>query len=337
MLASSFAVSVLAVWFVWRPDSWFAHLDAPNHRSLHSQPTASGGGIGIVLGVLTGGMILVSLTGVSLSAVLLGAVGIVLAVVGYVDDRGALTTVVRFAIQTMAAVIVVFFGPKLLAISVADVSVGFPDWLAAIFTGLFVIWMINLYNFMDGMDGFAGTMAVVGFGTLGWLGYAHGADTFTAVAWIIAASSLGFLTFNFPPARIFMGDTGSTALGYAAAVMVLWADSNAIAPFWVGVLIFSPFIVDSTVTLIRRALAGERCWEAHRSHYYQRLVGLGWTHRRTLLAEIVLMLSCALSAAISFNQPQYIQWLTVIFWVVIYLILMYAVPVMEASRTRIPR
>jgi UDP-N-acetylmuramyl pentapeptide phosphotransferase/UDP-N-acetylglucosamine-1-phosphate transferase len=220
------------------------------------------------------------------------------------------------------------------SIGLADFSLNLPWWLAGILTGLFVIWMINLYNFMDGMDGLAATMAVVGFGALGWLGFFRGDEIFAGTAWVMSASSLGFLVFNFPPARIFMGDTGSTVLGYAAAVMILWADQEGIAPLWIGILIFSPFIVDSTVTLVRRGLAGERLWEPHRTHYYQRVVGLGWSHRRTLLAEIVLMLACALSALIAIDQSPPIQWLTLALWLAIYPSLMYSIHRMEASSPR---
>ena len=119
----------------------------------------------------------------------------------------------------------------------------------------------------------------------------------------LAAASAGFLTCNFPPARIFLGDTGSTALGFLAAACGLWGSRTGLFPFWVALLVFSPFIVDATVTLLRRLLRGEKVWEAHRSHYYQRLVLLGWGHRRTVLVEYALMLVCAGSAALAVRLP----------------------------------
>jgi UDP-N-acetylmuramyl pentapeptide phosphotransferase/UDP-N-acetylglucosamine-1-phosphate transferase len=277
------------------------------------------------------------LTGIDPSSYSVGflvAAGLALAVAGYIDDRHALAAPIRLMIQIVVAVVVILAGLNLTVFSLGDLNLNLPWWLAGILTGLFVIWMINLYNFMDGMDGLAATMAVVGFGALGWLGFFRGDEIFAGTAWVMSASSLGFLVFNFPPARIFMGDTGSTVLGYAAAVMILWADQEGIAPLWIGILIFSPFIVDSTVTLVRRGLAGERLWEPHRTHYYQRVVGLGWSHRRTLLAEIVLMLACALSALIAIDQSPPIQWLTVALWLAIYPSLMYSVHRMEASSPR---
>ena len=316
------------------PESRLTHADIPNHRSLHVQVTPSGGGIGIVLGGFAGGVMFVGFDTLFSSVGWLFTAGVLLALAGYIDDRRALDAPVRLVIQTTVAVGVILAGLSLTGMSLGDSIFQFPGLLASIVTGLFIIWMINLYNFMDGMDGLAATMAIVGFGALGWLGFVHGDDMFAGTAWILSSSSLGFLVFNFPPARIFMGDTGSTVLGYAAAVMILWADQAGIAPFWVGILIFSPFIVDSTVTLVRRGLAGKKLWEAHRTHYYQRLVCLGWSHRRTLLAETVLMLACALSALIAIDKSPPIQWLTVVFWLAIYPCLMYSIHRMETSSPR---
>ena len=135
--------------------------------------------------------------------------------------------------------------------------------------------MTNLYNFMDGMDGLAGGMGVFGFGFLGLAGWLHGDTGFAVQSWVIAAAALGFLRFNFPPAQIFMGDAGSTVFGFLAAVFILQAQRRGLLPVWCGILIFSPFVVDATVTLIRRVLRGDAIWIAHRSHYSQRLVTLG--------------------------------------------------------------
>ena len=158
-------------------------------------------------------------------------------------------------------------------------------------------WIVNLYNFMDGMDGFAGGMTVIGFTTLAALCASQGAAELAAMSLAVAASALGFLLFNFPPARIFMGDLGSSLLGYLCAVAMLSAESSAAIPLWISALVFSPFIVDASVTLARRTLAGERPWRAHRDHFYQRLVRLGWGHRKTVVCEYGLMLACAASAA----------------------------------------
>jgi UDP-N-acetylmuramyl pentapeptide phosphotransferase/UDP-N-acetylglucosamine-1-phosphate transferase len=163
---------------------------------------------------------------------------------------------------------------------------GFWLTLAA---ALATTWMINLYNFMDGSDGLAGGMAVIGFGGYGYAALAGGDFSFAAINFSVAAAALGFLFFNFPPARIFMGDVGAIALGYLAAVLGIAGWLRGDWPLWFGVIVFSPFIVDATCTLLKRLARGTRVWQAHREHYYQRLVQSGWGHRKTVLAEYGLM------------------------------------------------
>jgi UDP-N-acetylmuramyl pentapeptide phosphotransferase/UDP-N-acetylglucosamine-1-phosphate transferase len=157
---------------------------------------------------------------------------------------------------------------------------------------------------MDGMDGLAGGMAVIGFGTFALLGLYSHEEAFGFSALLVSLSAAGFLVFNFPPARIFMGDMGSGSLGFLAALFVLWGDHVGI-PLWLGLMVFSPFLVDATWTVLRRALQGKKPWQAHREHFYQRLVGQGWSHRRTTLWTYALMLKCSLFAvlAICFTAP----------------------------------
>jgi UDP-N-acetylmuramyl pentapeptide phosphotransferase/UDP-N-acetylglucosamine-1-phosphate transferase len=149
--------------------------------------------------------------------------------------------------------------------------------------------MTNLYNFMDGSDGLAGGMAVFGFGAFAAAAALAGDASICLAALGIAAAALAFLAFNLPPARVFMGDAGSILLGFLAGALGLLGIARGLWPVWFPVLVFSPFIADASVTLIRRLFRGERIWEAHRSHYYQRLVQLGWGHRRTALVEYLLM------------------------------------------------
>jgi len=185
---------------------------------------------------------------------------------------------------------------------------------------VFIVWMINLYNFMDGMDGFAAGMAVSGFGFIALLGWLSGDAWFAQVNLIIATASLGFLIFNFPPARIFMGDVGSSTLGFMAAAFSLWGVRTGLYPFWAAVLIFSPFIADATVTLIRRILKGEKFWKAHKTHYYQRLVQAGWGHHKTLVVEYGIMLACGISALVSVDASATVQVAVLSFWFLFYII-----------------
>jgi len=178
-------------------------------------------------------------------------------------------------------------------------------------------------------SGFAGGMAVIGFGTLAVLGWMGGDARYALLCASVAAAAAGFLWFNFPPARLFMGDVGSAALGFLAAGLLLWADRAGLFPLWVGLLVFSPFIVDATVTLLRRLLRGEKVWQAHRSHYYQRLVRMGWGHRRTVLWEYALMLLCAASAVWAVQAGMAVQWGVLGAWVVAYLGMMLGVEYAE--------
>jgi UDP-N-acetylmuramyl pentapeptide phosphotransferase/UDP-N-acetylglucosamine-1-phosphate transferase len=157
---------------------------------------------------------------------------------------------------------------------------------------LCLVWVTNLYNFMDGMDGFAGGMTVIGHGFLSYLAWLGGHHLIFVLSLMVAAAACGFLIWNFPPAKIFMGDVGSMPIGFLTGALAILGIHDRLFDAWVPVLIFSPFVVDATMTLIRRMWSGEKVWQAHRSHYYQRLVLAGWGHRRTVLAEYGLMLWC---------------------------------------------
>ena len=277
-------------------------LDHPNDRSLHQRPVPRTGGWAVLAGLVTGGAVLAALSPALRSRLTPVALGLLpLVLISALDDRRGVSAHWRLLIHLGAAVSLLLadFGLTPYA------TLGLPETLLKTalwgFNGLFILWMINLYNFMDGMDGFAGGMAVIGFTTLAWLGRAD--PGFVAVQLTIAAASAGFLAHNLPPARIFLGDTGSTALGFLAAASSLWGSQVGLFPLWAALAVFSPFIVDATTTLLRRLWHGERIWEAHRSHYYQRLVLLGWGHRRTVLAEYALMLICAVGAALAVQLP----------------------------------
>jgi UDP-N-acetylmuramyl pentapeptide phosphotransferase/UDP-N-acetylglucosamine-1-phosphate transferase len=179
-------------------------------------------------------------------------------------------------------------------------------WQAAL--AIATAWMINLYNFMDGSDGLAGGMAVFGFGAYALGAWLVGDAVLTVVAASIAAAAVAFLAFNFHPAKVFMGDAGSIPLGFLAAALGLVGWHAGHWPLWFPVLVFSPFTVDASITLARRLLRGEAFWRAHRSHYYQRLVQLGWGHRNTALAEYALMAVCGATALWALGQQPTVQW-----------------------------
>lgn len=340
LAASAFLSFALSWWLTIRfakPQSIFYIADLPNARSLHSHPVSRSGGIALLFATYAVG---VGVFGARADAsmVPLGAAGLVLGTVAFVDDRRSLAPGLRLLVHVLVAIGLIAAG---LAISVVDlpgVRWELTAWVSVVSTVIWIVWMINLYNFMDGMDGYAGGMTVVGFAALAALGWVGNDHVFVLANTIVAAAALGFLLVNFPPARIFMGDTGSSTLGCFAAAMVIWGSERRIFPLWIGVLVFSPFIVDATVTLLRRFFRGETVWEAHATHYYQRLVRSGWSHRRTVLLQYVLMLACSVSAfaaASAKNTPA--QWGVLGLWVGIYVLYFAAVARFESRLNRSDR
>lgn len=207
------------------------------------------------------------------------------------------------------------------------VYLGYPDWnLVMMFvTAIAIAWMTNLYNFMDGSDGLAGGIAIFGFSFYGIAALLAGNVEFALLNFSIAAAAAGFLVFNFHPARIFMGDVGSVPLGFLAGTLGIMGWKQGNWAWWFPILVFSPFIVDASVTLARRLLRRERVWQAHREHYYQRLVQLGWGHRKTALAEYALMAVCGLCALAALFAPAAVQVILIVSFAVVYLAIALAI------------
>ena len=294
-LAAFLVCWLLLSWLLRRGKS--LPMDHPNERSLHVTPTPRIGGLGIMAGV---GVAAVWLAGAGLLQATLPVVlaAFALAAMSVLDDVRGLPVALRFLAHFVAAVACLL-------------ALGLTGW--ALLAGtLAVVWMTNLYNFMDGSDGLAGGMAAIGFGALAlaaWLGGAPGLAVFCAA---IAAAALAFLRFNFPPVRVFMGDAGSIPLGFLAAALGILGAMQNVWPWLFPVLVFSPFIVDASVTLARRGLRGEKIWQAHRSHYYQRAVLLGASHRQLAIAAYALMLAMAALAFAQLILPQHIAWLLIL-------------------------
>jgi UDP-GlcNAc:undecaprenyl-phosphate/decaprenyl-phosphate GlcNAc-1-phosphate transferase len=265
-------------------------LDLPNPRSLHSTPTPRLGGVGIVAGVAAAW----AYAGPAIDPLLLTALALLIGV-SLLDDLKNVGVAWRLLIHVTSA--------ALAAVAVLRGS----DWWVLTIAALAIAWMINLYNFMDGADGLAGGMAVIGFGAYGVAALAGGDFSFAALNLSIAAAALGFLLFNFPPARVFMGDVGAIPLGGLAAILDIAGWQRGAWPWWLGFVIFSPFVVDASLTLTKRLLRGARVWQAHREHYYQRLVQSGWGHRKTAYAEYALMLGCSGVAIGGMRQDAAVQ------------------------------
>ena len=327
----AFIVSSLVCAALQRYRGRWALLDVPNARSLHADATPRSGGLGIAAGLAAGwGMTVATLPGGGwMPAALL-----LTAAVSFADDVHRLPPLSRFLVHALAAALLVFpAGLGLAALQLPGLAWQAPAWVLQASSLLFVVWMVNLYNFMDGMDGFAGGMACIGFATLALLGALAGAPGYALAALVVCAAAAGFLPFNFPPASIFMGDLGSGSLGFIVAMFLLWADRRHLFPLWLGAVVFSPFIVDATWTVVRRSLGGRRPWQAHREHFYQRLVQLGWGHRRTVLWSYALMLKCSLVAVASFClTAAWVQGLLLGLIAAVYLALIAGINAMERRR-----
>ncbi len=311
-----------------RPGAWFSVAAAPNERSLHTRPTPHTGGLAMVCALGLGWACTAWWQAwPDFMAYLIMALLPVVAI-SWWDDRHPLPALYRLLTHLLAAVVLLSHPMFVLnSVQLPGFVWSWPTFIALGFSLLFIVWMLNLYNFMDGMDGFAGGMAVFGFGTLAWLGGLHGDFLFCALNALVASSCAGFLVTNFPPAKIFMGDVGASFLGLLAAAVSLWGANAGIAAGWMSVLLFSPFILDATLTLLYRLRRGEKIWQAHRSHYYQRLVQHGWGHRKTVLWEYALMGACSLSVWLCTLLPPTGQMGILLLWLGIYVVLIWRLEV----------
>lgn len=281
--------------------AWRLATDIPNNRSLHVAPTPRVGGWGIVPVAVAATLLLAP----SLWYAALGTA--FLAAISQVDDRRGLPARVRFTTHLIAVVGLVVLFP-------ADV----PHWILVILAFL-MIWLVNLYNFMDGADGLAGGMALFGFA-----GYAAGAvlsdHPLPQLAWsagAISGAAFGFLLFNFHPARIFLGDAGSISLGFLAGALGYWGWRGGAWPVWFPILVFAPFIADASITLAWRLMRGERFWQAHREHYYQRMVRSGVGHARTALAWYALMVAGIMLAVYALGRSVIFQSCVLAVWIAV--------------------
>lgn len=261
--------------------------DIPNERSLHSEPVPRIGGVALMAGVLSGWAILV---GFLTWWVVLPLMALFL--VSLADDMRGLPVRLR---------LLVHLGAALLLVSASGLMA--QSFILGVAVLLLVVWMTNLYNFMDGSDGLAGGMTFFGFVVYGVAALLGNDHALALLNFSVGASAIAFLYFNFHPAKIFMGDAGAIPLGFLSAAMGLWGWQRGLWPAWFPFLVFSPFVVDASVTLFKRALRGERVWLAHREHYYQRLVQVGAGHRNTALIEYGFMFTVGMSALWALQHP----------------------------------
>ena len=264
--------------------------DIPNKRSLHNEVKPKFGGIIFMTIILIFWLVSDFLVPPEISTFYLSLITISLMAVSLLDDVKSTSALVRIIFHS---ILVLFF---ILNINL-DLNL---LYMCCIF--ILMVWMTNLFNFMDGSDGLASGMAVIGFGSYFIASFIAGDLNFAIKNGIISACSLGFLCFNFPPAKVFMGDVGSISLGFLSGAIGIIGWEKEIWPFWFPLIVFSPFIADSTVTLVKRIIKKEKFWEAHREHYYQRLILLGWSHKKTAIILYLVMIFLVLISLYSLNN-----------------------------------
>ena len=302
-------ITVLGLFVLLRTGgAWRLAIDQPNQRSLHVRPTPRVGGV-----VLVPAFLVVWIVG-SLVTGQLAMLVAVLCGLSFLDDRAGMSIKLRFAGHIAVASAFVLFG----------LGVSNLFWCAMAI--LAIVWITNLYNFMDGSDGLAGGMALLGFSAYAWIAAPMDLEL-SAACWSVAAAAGGFLVFNFPPAKVFMGDAGSIPLGFLAAAFGMLGWQREIWPAWFPLMIFSPFIMDASVTLLRRMLRGERFWQAHREHYYQRLIRMGWGHARTAWSEYLLMAGLIASAVAGLRLGAQGQATMLLVWVLAFAGMMFAIEI----------
>lgn len=288
LLPVTVAISMLLA----RASIAYAHrrqlIDHPGRRRSHDLPTPRGGGVGIVAGVLAGllilGFVLPIWQGESHTwpgpwtlLSLFGAVALV-AIVGWIDDHRGLSAKLRLCAHVSATLLLglpalVLLGPEWAANPAST-------WIVAamLVCALAIVWSINLHNFMDGTNGLLALQSLFVFLVLGWICAQAGHSDDALAIGVFAAATLGFLPFNFPRARIFMGDVGSGVLGLLVAVAIGWQIAAAPSHWMAGMIAASAFVVDSTCTLLSRMFSGRRWYSAHREHLYQWLARSGFSH-----------------------------------------------------------
>lgn len=304
---SAFIVSFFAVAGIRR---WAGSrlLDIPNERSSHIRPTPRGGGLAIVTVVLAGSWLILMFERSEVTAwqwLMYSAGALLIVGVSWLDDLRSLSTRVRFAAHlTGALAVCLAFGAwqKIAIPGLGNVNLGLWGWPFAL---VWIVGLTNAYNFMDGIDGIAGAQAVIA--GLAWaiIGFAIQQPFLSVVGILLAASSLGFLGHNWPPAKIFMGDVGSAFLGYTFAVLPVMAARNDPCSVLIGLLPVWPFVFDTTFTFLHRLLKRENVFTAHRSHLYQRLIISGLSHQAvTLLYVSLAVIGAVMAVAYVTNARQ---------------------------------
>jgi len=303
IIATAILIFFFALFFTRFLVSYFKKrglLDNPNQRSSHKNPTPRGGGIAILVCQAIAFIIFHFFNITSFHYSFYLAI-IIIAVISFIDDKLNLSARIRFLVHILAALLVVYYTGGLIKLPFPDPLNFSLAWFSYPVTLIWILGTMNIFNFLDGIDGYAGVQIII---------YALGLGIFFPEIWplalVLGLSSLGFLFSNWHPAKIFMGDVGSASIGFMFAILPLYLSQNMdIAPYksvFYAVCFLWFFLSDGAFTIIRRVIRGEKVWEAHRSHLYQRLNIVGWSHDKiTLLVALGQILSLTLLLFIGFS------------------------------------
>ena len=289
----AFLFSAFTTWLVRLYALRKAILDIPNERSSHTTPTPRGGGIAVVLTFCLS-ILWLRITNTiepNLTWALIGG-GIVIAAIGYCDDVYTIKARWRFALHFAVAIWALYWlgGFSVLDLGTWKISL---HWAGSVLAIISIIWCINFYNFMDGIDGLAGSEGIfisLASGIALWL---VGAPNSALVLWLLTASIAGFTLWNWPPAKIFLGDVGSGFLGYIFAALALDTINKGFLPIAFWWIIIAVFLCDATFTLVYRVYQGKKWYSAHREHAYQHLTSCGANHKQ-VTTRIVILNCCVL-------------------------------------------
>ena len=285
--------------------TWYAGhrglLDHPGERQSHTVVTPRGGGVGLVAALLIVSLLVSAgnLHGFWVQCIVPAV--LVLAITGWWDDHASLGVRFRFFIQLAVSFYLLWCATN-------------AGWMQGVIpmvmSGLFIIWMTNLYNFMDGSNGMAGLQGVFAASVLAVLFHLSGDNPFSLFALLLAACCAGFLPWNLGRARVFMGDVGSLVLGFLFAAFMLYGTGTGAFDYPVALMVMLLFLTDATLTLLLRVIRGERWYNAHRQHLYQRLIAHGWTHARVAMVYQAVNLTLVLPGiVIGVNFPA-LAWAT---------------------------
>lgn len=274
-------------------------VDTPNERSLHQGVVPRGGGLAIVLLVMLATIVMAIITAryAFFSAMLISLVA--WSGLSWLDDQFTLSPYRRWLVQCVIAVLTVMAFGTVEIVQLSNDHYLILPFIGVVLSIVGVLWLSNLYNFMDGMDGLAASQSIIAGGTLSFWFWQYGDQGIAIICLVLAAASYGFLLWNWRPAKIFMGDVGSITIGAFFSTLLLIAVSRYSMPVMSFIILFGVFVADASITIIKRSIKREKIWLPHRSHYYQRLARLGFSHSKIVIGLIILMSISSLIATIT--------------------------------------